>query len=85
MDKKNPEGKGIHAQELRKRAEEALRGKPVDLEGLHTDDIQYLLHELQVHQAELAIQNEELRRVQGDLESSRDLFSDLYNFAPVGY
>jgi PAS domain S-box-containing protein len=74
-----------HTKQLRQRAEEALRGKPVDLEGLHTDDIQYLLHELQVHQAELSIQNEELRRVQLDLEISRDLYSGLYNFAPSGY
>src|SRR5512135_915524 len=74
-----------HADGLRRRAEEALEGKPVDLDGLHKNDIQYLLHELQVHQAELAIQNEELRRVQLDLEVSRDLYSDLYNFAPSGY
>jgi len=85
MNTREPEEYGNHAQELRQRAEESLRGKPVDLDGLNTNDIQYLLHELQVHQAELSIQNEELRRVQMDLEISRDLFSHLFNFAPVGY
>ena len=71
--------------QLRRRAEEALQGKPVDLDGLPTEDIQYLLHELQVYQTELSIQNEELRRIQLDLEISRDLYSDLYNLAPAGY
>ena len=70
---------------LRQRAEDAMRGKPVDLAGLQTEDIQYLLHELQVHQAELSIQNDELRRVQQELETSRNRYSDLYNFAPAGY
>jgi PAS domain S-box-containing protein len=74
-----------HVHDLRRRAEEALDGKPVDLAGMHTDDIQYLLHELQVHQTELSFQNEELRRVQQDLEISRNLYSDLYNNAPSGY
>ena len=85
MNTNPPKERRDHENQLRRRAEEALRGKPVDLDGLHRDDIQYLLHELQVHQAELAIQNEELRRVQVDLEVSRDLYSDLYNFAPAGY
>lgn len=85
MTRNDPEEKGNQVQKLRERAEEALRGNRVDLEGLHTDDIHYLLHELQVHQAELTIQNEELRRVQLDLETARDLYSDLFNFAPVGY
>jgi PAS domain S-box-containing protein len=74
-----------HANLLRQRAEEALRGSPVDLDGLAAADIQYLLHELQVHQAELSIQNEELRRVQLELETARDLYYDLYNYAPAGY
>jgi PAS domain S-box-containing protein len=74
-----------HAARLRKRAEEALRGKPVEVNDLTSEDIQYLLHELQVHQAELSIQNEDLRHTQEELELSRDLYSDLYNFAPVGY
>jgi two-component system sensor histidine kinase/response regulator len=49
------------------------------------DDALAWLDELRIHEIELKMQNEELRRVQADLEASRARYFDLYNLAPVGY
>jgi signal transduction histidine kinase/ActR/RegA family two-component response regulator len=43
-----------------------------------------LLHELQMHQAELAQQNEELKAARNDHEASAQRYFDLYESAPVG-
>ena len=44
-----------------------------------------LIHELNIHQAELEIQNEELKRAQRELSDLHQQYERLYQFAPCGY
>jgi diguanylate cyclase (GGDEF)-like protein/PAS domain S-box-containing protein len=74
---------------LRERAESALRDR---LEGLGAaprsiapEDIEKVIHNLRVHQIELEMQNDELRRVQAELDTSQARYFDFYDLAPVGY
>src|SRR5208283_869500 len=71
--------------ELRRRAMETLKSETSSTEKMPVEDVRKLVEELHVHQVELEMQNEELRSVQRELEQSRKKFSDLYDFAPVGY
>ncbi len=72
--------------ELRRQAEERLRAiKPVRKPPRTGEETQRLLHELEVHQIELEMQNAELIRSRGELETALDKYTDLYDFAPVGY
>lgn len=68
--------------DLRRRAEERVHD--AHAANLSSVDAQHLIHELQVHQIELEIQNEELRTAQLELENSRRKYRELYDFSPVG-
>lgn len=71
---------------LRQRAEEHLKTKPPEIcHSAECDDSQRLLHELQVHQVELEMQNAELRRSRHETETALEKYTELYEFAPVGY
>jgi PAS domain S-box-containing protein len=71
---------------LRRDAEEKLQKLKEKSKGdISANDIKYLIHEFEVHQIELERQNEELRKSQIELEDSCRKYTDLYDFAPVGY
>ena len=70
---------------LRKEAEERLQQQTERMQSISMQDVKSLAHELGTSQIELEMQNEEMRRAQGEFESSRSRYVDLYDFAPVGY
>jgi len=80
--------RGADPARLRLRAESMARRKPgtqpPDPEAMSIDEMRKTLHELQVHQIELDMQNEELRRTQMELDAARTRYFDLYDLAPVG-
>ena len=84
MKKKAPQV-DLSPADLRRRAERRLKRKGGRSSGMSIEDVRGLVQELEVHQMELEIQNEELREAQLELANARDLYVDLYELAPVGY
>jgi PAS domain S-box-containing protein len=85
MQKKSSLSSGDAA--LRRRAEARLSEKKRTAADWPTKeaDRQRLLHELQVHQIELELQNEELRQARAQLETLLTKYTALYDFSPTGY
>lgn len=74
---------------LRRQAEEIAREKafksPRNPEEMSLEETRQILHDLRVHQIELEMQNEELRRSQQELDAAGARYFDFYDLAPVGY
>jgi hypothetical protein len=73
------------AQILRQKAEEKLKDNQQKSTPAIEADVKRLLHELQVHQIELEMQNEELRLANETTEAALKKYTLLYDFAPMGY
>lgn len=70
---------------IRAEAMARLRRRRENLDSMDSSDVSELIHELEVRQVELEVQNEELRRAHDQLAQARNHYRDLYEFAPVGY
>ena len=84
MDARQAEPRRIS--DLRQKAENRLRklhSKPA--EAMTDTDFRALVHELQVHQIELEMQNEELVKAQVNAQEFSEKYGDLFDFAPIGY
>jgi PAS domain S-box-containing protein len=83
---KRNQHKPVDAAELRRNAEKRLkRQKPAGREQRTELGTARLVHELQVHQIELEMQNEELRQARTEMETLLARYTNLYDFAPTGY
>ncbi|WP_300459874.1 PAS domain-containing sensor histidine kinase [Desulfobacula sp.] len=71
--------------QLRSKAEEVITKKEVVNSQIALEDSAKLIHELQTFQIELELQNDELYRSQKELMRSKIRYTELYDFAPVGY
>src|SRR4030065_558147 len=70
---------------LREQAEARLQSKTPGVQDYSLEEMNVWIHELQVHQIELEMQNDALRQSQISLEEANRKYSDFYDFAPVGF
>ena len=70
---------------LRHAAEARLKEQPASHPAKSETDLRRLQHELEVHQIELEMRNEELRAARDKTAEDLERYTELYDFAPVGY
>ena len=78
----------MHKKDLLSSAEERLNNESLsneNLENLSPKEVGLILHDLKVHQIELEMQNEELKRTYAELDDAKARYFDLYDLAPEGY
>jgi formate hydrogenlyase transcriptional activator len=82
-----PQNSRAATAKLRQRAPKSFQGEAGKLVRTlpAREDLLRMVQELEIHQIELKMQNDELRRAQEKLAISRDKYSNLHDFAPVGY
>ena len=81
---KNQEENQLEANELRQKAEDELVIRKSSIINDEANNLK-LVHELQVHQIELEMQNDELTKAREHAETTMEKYTDLYDFAPSGY
>lgn len=86
MKKEEEKAESNRDGDLRCQAKERLKGSqnPTEYKKADSVDALALVHELQVHQIELEMQNEELKRAKLEAEDALAKYSDLYDFSPIG-
>jgi PAS domain S-box-containing protein len=81
-----PKNRKKAAPELTQPADKPVRADTAGARSLLPKiEMKRLVQELEIHQIELEMQNEELRQTREALETSRNAFAELYDFAPAGY
>ena len=71
---------------IRRKAEKMLKTKPVEINtAVSESEALRLLHELQVYQIELELQNEELKAAKDAAEVASLKYTELYDFSPMGF
>lgn len=83
MPKKQPPA--IDPATLRRKAEAQRLGQQPRSSPPASEEARRLVHELQVHQIELELQNHALLEIRAQLEQSLEKYTDLYDFSPAGY
>ena len=75
----------VHSKKAARPGRKVAGYDPNEVAQMPVDDVEKLVHELQVHQIELEMQNDELRRTQVELETARERLLLPYDAAPVGF
>lgn len=85
MDKRDPANQS-ESNQLREKAEEILKLRKLKLNSVPTEaELLRLVHELEVYQIELELQNEELKIARERSDINAQKYTSLYDFAPIGY